>query len=442
MLLRIFFVLVTCVCGYYLLNFYEFGTIIRHTETESTWRTELLRKIAYLINTDEKYYDCLLNGGSEVDQNKVQDYLWFMQDYLWFVVVIPVLILGYFVFRCIRYEFIVEEHIRSRLKFISQKLPELTPLDSEVTMITRSFVQQVEHSLNSDPVKASYEMDFLLLRRLQQERYLSCNLLVAKSSLETKLAKCTETEQTVFKLRTEIANHFQEKVRAEKMVIDEKKWSKKLEKDRTEIQNQLSRSRNKVTELEKKISSSTVPEKQIAQYKDAIRGLQTCISKLKSQIGADQDTMDSLIAAQHVAIRDSKKLESDFNELQNKYREKIEDLVEVQLKLDESCKVNGYNVLKLNALKSELRAKDSAIGELKKPLQLMSDSCRRQPERFCPICLVPHFELESNGTDMMALTSCGHVLCSSCLESQSLIKPICPLCQATFEANQYIKLFF
>ncbi|KAI1293629.1 hypothetical protein HDE_06479 [Halotydeus destructor] len=91
----------------------------------------------------------------------------------------------------------------------------------------------------------------------------------------------------------------------------------------------------------------------------------------------------------------------------------------------------------LQGVEKQLRTAESADDELKETLTLFEDK-----EKFCPICLVPYFELESSGNDLVALASCGHVLCSACLESHIQVREACPMCQAHILPDQRIKLYF
>ncbi|KAI1293613.1 hypothetical protein HDE_06492 [Halotydeus destructor] len=213
-----------------------------------------------------------------------------------------------------------------------------------------------------------------------------------------------------------------------------------LESNLSATKNELISSENLAVELRTKISE--VFEKQIDKYQEAIKNLETGVGKLQQRLVTDREHHESLILTQRSEISDLKKVKEDFDSLQIKFKELNQEFLPLKDQLDESCKVNGYLLLKLSGLENEFKLVLSANEHLKQSLQSIENSCSRLADKFCPVCLVSHAELEPAGTALVALTTCGHVMCSECLENQSRVKPVCPMCQANFTTDQRIKLYF
>ncbi|KAI1293612.1 hypothetical protein HDE_06491 [Halotydeus destructor] len=273
-------------------------------------------------------------------------------------------------------------------------------------------------------------------------------LLNTISSLQTENS---ESSATVAKLRNEMAKT------AEQLLLATTKFLKlpkvpapPISKEQetpplpecnlSTTMNELISSENMVPELLTKILD--VLENKIDNYKENIRNLQTCVGKLKQQSVTNREHHESLILTLRSEISDLKKVEEEFDSLQTKFNELNQEFLPLKDQLDESCKVNGYLLLKLSGLENEFKLVLSANEHLKQSLQSMENSCSRLADKFCPVCLVSHAEHDLAGTALVALTACGHVMCSECLENQSRVKPVCPMCQANFTPDQRIKLFF
>ncbi|KAI1293610.1 hypothetical protein HDE_06497 [Halotydeus destructor] len=217
-----------------------------------------------------------------------------------------------------------------------------------------------------------------------------------------------------------------------------------METERLESRSALAGAESMVTHLEIQIEEVFKP--QIDRYKKTISGLKTCVSKLKLKLAEDTERQDSLITAKLETIHDTghssicSAAPNSEPEIPDESFDQEVSTIKVQL--DESREET--NILKeyLRDLEDQIRTLLLANDKLNNALDGLKSNCSKLAEKFCPVCFVTLVDLEASGTPVMALTRCGHILCSDCLHGQSRIKSTCPLCQTGFQENQSIKLFF
>ncbi|KAI1293806.1 hypothetical protein HDE_06483 [Halotydeus destructor] len=210
-------------------------------------------------------------------------------------------------------------------------------------------------------------------------------------------------------------------------IIEKDKESQAHKRDIAETRNELSSAKRMVAQLESQLSD--VLQVRVSRNEDFIADLEAYVSELEVQLANERDSQVAAMATQLEELANLKeRLQSDTSS---------QELSLIKGDLDEAGKVNESLTLKLNQVEDELLIVTSDLDRHKK-----SQASARANEKSCPICLVAYSELESNGTSLVALASCGHVLCHECVESQSRVRPACPLCQARFEASHKVKLFF
>ncbi|KAI1293805.1 hypothetical protein HDE_06488 [Halotydeus destructor] len=200
------------------------------------------------------------------------------------------------------------------------------------------------------------------------------------------------------------------------LIVKPREIARELTSELTEARAQLAANEEVMTQLKQKISET--PDVKTTRHKEAIKGLETCVSRLKLQLVNDRDAY-----------------ELQVNELK-------EQLLKASGDRDEAYSTIRVKMHELSEAQKELKSLSEVNAELKLLFVQMESSCAKQSARFCPICSVTHAELDSNGTPMMALISCGHVLCADCLAGQSQLRQVCPMCQTSFRMNDILKLFF
>ncbi|KAI1293607.1 hypothetical protein HDE_06494 [Halotydeus destructor] len=279
-------------------------------------------------------------------------------------------------------------------------------------------------------------------------------LTALKRSLETQLTNFGECQKSIAKLRQEKARLIEDKQLIDQTVADvrqinalliaqEKATLQSMENVRLESRSALAGSESMVRHLEMQIDDVYKP--QITRYKETIKGLESCISKLKLKIA---DDIDKHISQTATRIDDEDSENPGIEYLGTRYVLESEvdalnrDVSEIKVQLDESHEENFILKEHLGDMESNMKELLSANDQLKNSLDGLKSNCSKLAEKFCPVCFVTLVDLEASGTPMMALSSCGHILCSECLEGQSRIKPACPMCQTGFQKSQSIKLFF
>ncbi|KAI1293763.1 hypothetical protein HDE_06504 [Halotydeus destructor] len=333
---------------------------------------------------------------------------------------------------------------------------------------------KVKTTIGTDVFNAGRELDQVLLDHLNgwlyqniqlaelqvqqqlRERKLKGSLDVANKKLEetanllkvTTAAKVSECEAKVLEVRNELTLKNQDNL---KKLTNYKNQNKGLLAKTNSLKAELercSKSLNNLPQLTKKISA--LSQEKIRSDRE--------ISDLKLRITSLIDAHDKYILTKDEEVKNLtlklSMMDSFMNSEKQTFSKQLSDMKASVSSKDSklACVQNQLKQLKDNSQNLKV-ASDKLVFDLRKDLNKsrcqLAEACSLNDElakdshgRSCPVCLVPHFELESNGIQLLALTTCGHVLCSSCFEKQTAIKQVCPMCKKTFYMNQTIKLFF
>ncbi|KAI1293809.1 hypothetical protein HDE_06480 [Halotydeus destructor] len=284
-------------------------------------------------------------------------------------------------------------------------------------------------------------------------------------SLERDLVKIkTESLKEVENLRSRIRKLSEEKLKSQGKIFadDSQVWRLRFEESQAKVE-QLTTCNSRLNweaemglkMFQEKVATVKNKENQINMLKENNKSL-----KVKLQALPSQETLAKL-------QKENANLKKEKHRLENKLHISNQDAEEDQaelMSLQAQLVVSGQT---LTRLRSQMKGSEKRINKLKTRLEderhghetametfLMNinamqisksqvwESSSEVFEKNCPVCLLGHSELDSNGTRVMALAGCGHVLCASCLESQSRVKMVCPMCQSSFKRNQMIVLYF
>ncbi|KAI1293810.1 hypothetical protein HDE_06487 [Halotydeus destructor] len=304
--------------------------------------------------------------------------------------------------------------------------------DSLVKQLMKQNAQLVESNIRLQSESKLLEESFGKMQFYEEQiRVLS----VTNSSLFIKLKEMTKCQEALAKLKKENTDLIYDKQQAAKIITDLRQALATKEKSQPQD--------SELTDMRAKLESC---QKVIENLKCQVRGYENCLNKLKLQLVSERDRYESRHTTQLVKITDlenSKIEETRFLSQQcHELELNVKRTLTVAGQLDEGCGVKNILQMKLHRLLKDVTTLAAPNDKFEKLLQPKIRIGSKKREKFCPICLVGHTELDSNSTKIMALTSCGHVLCSDCLENQSRIKHVCPMCQTSFKKNQMIKLYF
>ncbi|KAI1293637.1 hypothetical protein HDE_06543 [Halotydeus destructor] len=170
------------------------------------------------------------------------------------------------------------------------------------------------------------------------------------------------------------------------------------------------------------------------KYEERITRLQRSmrVNKLKLKLAQAEDRYKCILADQSDKVI---KIQAELVKAQ-------EDLTEARKTIFRLRK--NVNTARSQLIET-LADRDNLLVEMDKSQSVIDDIVTQRNsstrEKFCPVCLVPHAELDAKEIHLMALTTCGHVLCSPCMLLQNEIQSVCPMCQTSFTNEHLIKLY-
>ncbi|KAI1293804.1 hypothetical protein HDE_06489 [Halotydeus destructor] len=216
-------------------------------------------------------------------------------------------------------------------------------------------------------------------------------------------------------------------------LIVEKKELQARQAELSKSRSELLNSKKLVAKLDSQISNIHLVK--MARYEEAMKSLERCVGKLKAQHADEIDSQVSQMAAQINKIKGLEmKRMSDISETE--FKALTHEVSECKCELNQTFEANELLERKISQVEEDVREVMSSNFKIQASLKFAQVN-----EIICRKCNLTLVDLEDKASGMIALASCGHVMCCGCFESHTRIRSACPICQTEFLNHQGIKLF-
>ncbi|KAI1293811.1 hypothetical protein HDE_06486 [Halotydeus destructor] len=257
----------------------------------------------------------------------------------------------------------------------------------------------------------------------------------ANKSLNAKLQDFSQCQESITKLKKDKAELVSDKLLADKTASELQHTQSEL------VAKEQAKSQALVSQLSGMQTKLDHSERIVAQLKKGQKTINKSLFQVHLQLANEREMNQASTGRLAANVKDLEITRGKLISILKSSSEQVDEISAMMSKLDESLESRAAVMLSLQQVQEDLRTVVSPGVDLEKSL-FSADSRGLNPcETLCPICLMGRAELDSSNTRLMALASCGHVLCSECLESQSRIRQCCPMCQTSFKNSHKIKLY-